>query len=60
MNPNDLMLRDIAYFEEHGLDPAAQGLRHEMYSKLRHEKMRAVRSAREEVVRERRAERRKR
>lgn len=50
VDPEELKIRTMDSFWEPGLDPAAQRMRHEAYSKRRHEKMKAVRRAREEVA----------
>ena len=50
--PQDLKIRDIDAFWQPGLDPAVQRMRHEAYSALRHEKMKAVRTARRAIIKD--------
>jgi hypothetical protein len=50
VDPEDLKIRDLDSFWEPGLDPARQGMRHEMYCETRHEKIKALRKERADLT----------
>lgn len=50
--PQTLRIRSVDSFWQPGLDPAILRMRHEAYTALRHEKMKAVRDARRAVIAE--------
>jgi hypothetical protein len=50
LNPETLRIRDLESFQERGMDPTVQRMRHEAYSERRHSQMKVVRAERKEIL----------